>query len=60
VSVVGIVCLFVCLFAVVVGDSVQLVAGLLLLLLPLPCLGVFFVLGGFLDVHGAISFCCSG
>ncbi len=32
----------------VVGDSVQLVAGLLLLLLlPLPCLGVFFVLGGF-------------
>lgn len=30
-----------------VGDSVQLVAGLLLLLLPLPCLGVFFVLGGF-------------
>jgi hypothetical protein len=47
VSVVGIVCLFVCLFAVVVGDSVQLVAGLLLLLLPLPCLGVVFVLGGF-------------
>ncbi len=42
-SVVGIVCLC----AVVVGDSVQLVAGLLLLLLPLPCLGVVFVLGGF-------------
>jgi hypothetical protein len=39
--------LFVCLFAVVVGGSVQLVAGLLLLLLPLPCLGVVSVLGGF-------------
>ncbi len=31
----------------VVGGSVQLVAGLLLLLLPLPCLGVVSVLGGF-------------